>query len=167
MSRAFTKESDNEAPQPMPERRVSIGPNPVTPRGARLIELAVQDIDRKLNETEDESLQRDRRYWLSRRATMERVPIPPLPDRVSFGTCVTIRRRARESEVQIVGQDEADPSKNLISWTSPLARALVGAVVGETVELELGEALEPISILAIRSCKDLHDNVQKASDGPT
>ena len=83
---------------------------------------------------------------------MQQLSIPASPDRVSFGTCVTIKRRGRESEVQIVGQDEANPSKNLISWTSPLARALEGAVVGETVELKLGETLEQIAILAIRSC---------------
>ena len=46
------------------------------------------------------------------------------------------------------------PPRNLISWTSPLARALEGAAVGETVELELGETLEPISLLAIRSCEN-------------
>ena len=111
MSRAFTKESDNETPLAIPERPVTSGPNPVTPRGARLIEEAIQEIDRKLRDTEDEGLQRDRRYWLSRRATMRRVSIPSSPDRVSFGTCVTIKRRGRESEVQIVGQDEADPSQ--------------------------------------------------------
>ena len=154
MSRAFTKESDNETPLPLPERPVSSGPNPVTPRGARLIEETLREIERTLKDTEDEGLQRDRRYWLSRRATMQQVSIPSLPDRVSFGTCVTIKRRGSEREVQIVGQDEANPSKNLISWTSPLARALEGAVVGETVELKLGETLEPIAILAIRSCEN-------------
>ena len=51
MSRAFTKESDNETPQPMPERPVSRGPNPVTPRGARLIEEALREIDAKLLES--------------------------------------------------------------------------------------------------------------------
>ena len=151
MSRAFTKESDNETPQPTPERLVSGGPNPVTPRGARLIEEALQQIERELKDAEDEGLQRERRYWLSRQATMEKIPSPASLDRVSFGTCVTIRRRGRESTVQIVGQDEADPTKNLISWTSPLARAIEGAGVGETVDLELGDTIEPISILTIRS----------------
>ena len=154
MSRAFTKESDNEASPPTPERPVSSGPNPVTPRGARLIEEALREIDAILMESEDGGLQRDRRYWLSRKATMEQVPIPTSPDRVSFGMWVTINRRGREIDLQIVGQDEADPAKNLISWTSPLARAIDGATIGETTELQLGDTPEPISILAIKGSED-------------
>jgi len=36
---------------------------------------------------------------------------------------------------QIVGEDEADISKSRLSVTSPLARALIGKVVGESVEV--------------------------------
>lgn len=154
MSRAFTKEADNETPQPTPERAVMGGPNPVTRGGARLIMEALREIDAKLKNADDERLQRDRRYWLSRQATMEQIAPHRSPDRVSFGTFVTIRRRGRESQVQIVGQDEADPTQNLISWTSPLARAIDGAAIGETVELELGVRVEAISILGIRGDED-------------
>ena len=156
MSRAFTKESDNEMPPQMPERPVISGPNPVTPRGARLIDEVVREIEAKLKraEAKDEGLERDRRYWLSRQSTMEQIPKPTSYDRVSFGACVRIKRRDSESEVQLVGQDEADPTKNLISWTSPLARAIEGAEIGETVELQLGDKTEPITIMAIKSFEE-------------
>jgi transcription elongation GreA/GreB family factor len=34
---------------------------------------------------------------------------------------------------RIVGEDEADPKQGRISWVSPLAKALNGASVGDTV----------------------------------
>jgi transcription elongation GreA/GreB family factor len=35
----------------------------------------------------------------------------------------------------IVGEDEADPTHGSISYTSPLARAVMGRAVGESIEL--------------------------------
>ena len=34
---------------------------------------------------------------------------------------------------QIVGEDEADIKLNKVSWTSPLAKALIGQKLGESV----------------------------------
>ena len=45
MSRAFTKEVDNELPPSVPERPVSVGPNPITPRGAHKIESLLQELE--------------------------------------------------------------------------------------------------------------------------
>ena len=41
-----------------------------------------------------------------------------------------------ESTYQIVGADEADASEGRLSIASPLARALVGRSIGDSVELE-------------------------------
>ncbi len=38
-----------------------------------------------------------------------------------------------ERRFAIVGEDEADPAIGKISWVSPLAKALTGAVVGDSV----------------------------------
>ena len=65
MSRAFTKEADNEKLPPLPERPVSSGPNPVTPRGARLIEEALRKIEQQMMSLTDEALARDHRYLLA------------------------------------------------------------------------------------------------------
>ena len=58
-----------------------------------------------------------------------------------FGLCVTIERDdGRTQNVRIVGQDEADPVKGLLSYVSPLARALLGKRVGDTVPAGSGVA---------------------------
>jgi transcription elongation factor GreB len=66
----------------------------------------------------------------------------PDKSRVWFGATVTI---ADEEDVErtltLVGDDEQDPSRNLVGWSAPIARALRGAAVGDlrTVRLPAGE----------------------------
>ncbi|HXS05528.1 MAG TPA: GreA/GreB family elongation factor, partial [Rhizomicrobium sp.] len=64
---------------------------------------------------------------------------------VTFGSTVTIQRRGRTQTLRIVGVDEADASKGLISFRAPLAAALIGAREGDIVEA--GEPLGEITIL--------------------
>ena len=53
---------------------------------------------------------------------------------MQFGHAVTIvREDGRQQTFRIVGEDEADPAKGSISHVSPLARALLGRHVGDTV----------------------------------
>ena len=47
----------------------------------------------------------------------------------------------------VVGDDEADPANGMIAFSAPLARALMGAEVGELIEFAGRE--EAIEILAI------------------
>ena len=56
-------------------------------------------------------------------------------DRIVFGATVTLYDEEEDSNVtyQIVGDDEADIKKNLISVSSPIARALIGKSEGDTV----------------------------------
>lgn len=63
------------------------------------------------------------------------------PDEVAFGTTVTIRREdRREQTYRIVGEDEADPARGLLSHVSPVAQALRGRRVGEVVQAGNSEA---------------------------
>ena len=158
MSRAFVKE-DSEAPPPAPlERPISAAPNRVTPRGFRLIEAEVARLDEAVARESDEealaALRRDLRYWSARRAAAQLVEIDPSPDAVGFGTCVTIRRAGATSDVEIVGEDEADPAEGRIPWTSPLARALGDAEPGDTVQMAAGGRIEEIEVVAVRSGRD-------------
>lgn len=153
MSRAFVKE-DSEAPPPPPlERPVSAAPNRVTRRGARLIEAEIARIEAELAAQPDESaaalLRRDLRYWSARRVSARPEEPDPAPGAAGFGVRVTLRRGGRTSEVEIVGEDEADPAEGRIAWTSPLARALDGAEPGDTVELNAGGRAEAIELLAV------------------
>ena len=56
----------------------------------------------------------------------------PSRDQVRFGATVELADDNDERRTMtIVGDDEADASRGLIGWSAPLARALVGARVGD------------------------------------
>ena len=147
MSRAFVKESAESAPPP--ERMVEEGPNLVTAEGLAQIEAHVSRIEAALkteaNPLLRETLERDLRYWSVKKASAEIVP-PPGGEDVAFGSRVTISRKNRRQVFRIVGVDEADPAKGLISFRSPLAAAILGARAGEIVE-----AAEPLGEIEIVS----------------
>ena len=153
MSRAFVKE-DSDAPPPPPlERPVSSAPNLVTPRGLRLIGEEIARLEAAIAATGDEQalalLRRDLRYWSTRSASARPAAPDPEPSAAAFGTRVTIRRGGETGKIEIVGEDEADPARGRIAWTSPLARALDEAEPGEIVELEAGGKVERIEVLAV------------------
>lgn len=69
---------------------------------------------------------------------------------VFFGATVTIiRNNTQEQTVTIVGQDEINPSLNLISWTSPLAKQLLRKNIGDTFRLSSPQGQEEIEIIEI------------------
>ncbi len=74
-------------------------------------------------------------------------------DQVFFGATVTYRNaHAAERTIMIVGVDEADLARGQVSWVSPIARALLKAREGDTVELRTPAGLERLEVLAIRYC---------------
>ena len=147
MSRAFVKETAESAPPP--ERMVDDGPNLVTPEGLAQIEAHILRIEASMKTETNvllrETLARDLRYWEIRKSTAEVAP-PAASDTVSFGSTVTIQRKGRTQTFRIVGVDEADASKGLISFRSPLAQAILGARAGDVIEA--GEALGEIEVVA-------------------
>lgn len=58
--------------------------------------------------------------------------------KVVFGATVTMINLDTDQEVsyQIVGEDEADLKSGKISFTSPIARAIIGKSSGDTVEVQ-------------------------------
>ncbi len=144
MSRAFVKETAESAAPP--ERMIDDGPNLVTAEGLAQIDGHIVRIEEAMKTEANvllrETLARDLRYWEIRKSTAELAP-PPDPDKVSFGSTVTISRKDRQQTFRIVGVDEAD-AKGLISFRSPLAQAILGAEVGEVIE-----AAEPLGEIEI------------------
>ncbi|MDG0816365.1 transcription elongation factor GreA [Bdellovibrio svalbardensis] len=71
-------------------------------------------------------------------------------DRVVFGAHVTAVDTDTEEKVtyQIVGVDEADVKKGMISILSPLARAMIGKKVGDTVTVMSPKGDKEFEILA-------------------
>ena len=70
---------------------------------------------------------------------------------VMFGATVTLVDEDSEEEVryQIVGEDEADIKAGLLSVTSPLARALIGKQVKESVEVSTPKGSKSYEIVKV------------------
>ena len=150
MSRAFVKETSESAPPP--ERMVDEGPNLVTPEGLAQVDAHVARIESAMQNEANvllrETLARDLRYWTIRKASAEIVP-PSTGGTVAFGSTVTILRKGREQSFRIVGVDEADAARGLISFRSPMAQAVLGAKSGEIIEAD-----EPPGEMEIRSIRN-------------
>lgn len=73
-------------------------------------------------------------------------------DQVFFGATVTFARLSDDAEVtlRIVGVDEADAEKGDVSWVAPVARALLGARVGDSRKVRTPAGLEEVEVVAIR-----------------
>ncbi len=144
MSRAFVKEGTGEL-EPLPDLPISPHPNYVTPRGlaslrARLAEVQ-DDLARlrarpeRLDKLPEAAAERDIRYLEARLRTA--IPVDPAGHdlrAVAFGLAVTVADAdGCETRYEITGEDEADAALGRIAPQSPLARALIGAEVGDEV----------------------------------
>lgn len=72
-------------------------------------------------------------------------------DRIVFGATVTLYDEEDDASVtyKIVGDDEADIKKNLISVSSPIARALIGKFEGDSVQFMAPKGLVSFEIEAV------------------
>lgn len=71
-------------------------------------------------------------------------------DQVFFGATVTYAHEDdTENTVTIVGIDEANLEKGLVSWISPIARALMKAHEGDVVDLRTPSGRQKIEIVSI------------------
>lgn len=137
MSVAFRREGDDEHLEPKFELPIPPGPNRVTAHGLAQTQAKVEALETAVAAESDEEkrkkVQRDLRYWRTRLATAELMPVPT-GDVVAFGTYVTYRLAAQEKRVAIVGYDESDPAEGRIAFSAPLARAMMDAEPGENVD---------------------------------
>ena len=155
MSRAFVRDDDlTGGAAVLPDRAISPHPNLVTRRGLRLIEARIAEFEQLLAQSGDGDAGastragRELRYWTARLATARVEEPPAAAETVVFGTTVTgLREDGRTVTFEIVGEDEAEPEAGRISWTAPVARALLGGELGEVRRLPRGE----FEIVAIKS----------------
>jgi transcription elongation factor GreB len=100
----------------------------------------LREVDRRIN-------------FLARRMKDAKVTDParqPDKSRAWFGATVTLAdEEDNERVVTLVGEDEADASAGRISFHSPLARAVRGAVVGETRRAVLPGGPRDYEVIAI------------------
>jgi transcription elongation GreA/GreB family factor len=156
LSRAFVKEDAGDRPETLPELPVSALPNLVTARGMELIDARIAEIEGALAAEPDEiheaRLRRDLRYWRARHATARLTAPDPADPSVQFGSRVTYRTEEGETRsVTIAGEDEADPPAGVIGYPAPVAQALMGALPGGSVTVQLrGQPVE-LEVLAVEN----------------
>lgn len=70
---------------------------------------------------------------------------------IKFGAVVELADEDTDEEVKyrIVGTDEADIKQGLLSVTAPLARALIGKAVGDSIEVETPGGTKAYEILKV------------------
>ncbi len=142
MSRAFVREGEGNELDALPELVVSPHRNFVTPEGLALIEGTLTRLESELSAARaalDRSAiaraERDLRYWRQRRVSAELVESEATPHVVRFGSRVRLVTTDGETvSFRIVGEDEADPKRGLVSYVSPLAGELLGAEVGDALQ---------------------------------
>lgn len=96
----------------------------------------------------------DRRIdFLSKRMRAANVVDPsaqPERGRVWFGATVTlVDEDDQKRTVTLVGDDETDAGRGLISWQSPIGRAIRGAAVGDLRRVTLPAGERELEIVAI------------------
>ncbi len=78
-------------------------------------------------------------------------PAGQATDRVRFGATVELADEAdRRRTLTIVGDDETDAGEGRIGWSAPLARALIGASVGDERIVDLPAGEKNYEVVAIR-----------------
>lgn len=149
MSVAFRRESDEEHLEPKFEIPIPPGPNLVTARGLRLIGERVTELEGQLRGLEgdaEKAAKRDLRYWQTRQITAELAPLPT-GKTVEFGTKVMFKLNGKTRGLTLVGDDEADPANDLVSFSAPLSRAMIGAEVSEILPFSgKDDAIEVLGI---------------------
>ncbi|MEQ8988066.1 MAG: GreA/GreB family elongation factor [Marinovum algicola] len=162
MNKAFTKEDDGGGPERLPDLPISPHPNHVTPRGLALLKARAEALEAEVGQLragQEEAgdltplavAERDLRYVEARVSSAILVTPPEAPERVQFGTTVTVvDEEDREASYTIVGEDEAEPEKGLITHVSPLARALLEAEPGDVVDWVKPSGVVALEVLSVR-----------------
>lgn len=170
MSRAFVSDDAPDEPPIIPPRApLPAGvPNYVTPRGLDLLhdEQDTLEAERqrlvgaRLTVQGPDEADRQRRLAVVSGRLRDLVPriaaaqpVDPkrqAPGVVRFGATVSLRGADGSSrELQIVGVDEANAAEGRVAFTSPVARALTGAKVGEAVEIRTPKGAEAVTVESV------------------
>jgi len=179
MSKAFTKESDNDDDEdlqlpPLPAG----GKNYITPQGFATLRAELKalveeerpkivDIVHWAASNGDRSENGDYLYGKKRLREIDRrirflikrleaavVAEPALHHgntQIYFGATVTyVDEQGTERTVRIVGIDEANSAQGDVSWVSPIARTLLKAFEGDVLKLVMPERVDEIEVLRVR-----------------
>lgn len=177
MSKAFTKETDNEEDLEEPDPLPVGAKNYMTPYGAEMLQTELRFLLREerpriveivswaagngdrsengdyiYNKKRLREIDRRVRYLTKRLEDVEIVDPRRQQgiEQVFFGAVVSyVREDDTEVTVKLVGVDEADMAEGKINWLSPVARALMKARVGDAVEVRTVSGAETIEVLSV------------------
>ena len=164
MSRGFVRESDQEeTPLVTPRAHLPAGAiNYVTPTGLEELKEEQNALTEERAALIAQSLESNRvqiNYITSKLGLLvERLNSARVvdlsgqqQDEIQFGATVTLFKKHEdcESQFQIVGVDEANVSKNKISFLSPLARVLQNKKTGETITLKTPKGEREMKVMKI------------------
>jgi transcription elongation factor GreB len=179
MSKAFTRESDQDPDDSLPVAApVPSGKNYITragyeclraelfnlideerPKMVEIVHWAASNGDRSENGDYLYGKKRlreiDRRIrFLTQRLEMAEVVDASVHhggDQVFFGATVTYADESgQQTTVTILGIDEVQSARGEISWVSPVARALTKARVGDVVRLAVPGGTQELEVLAVQ-----------------
>ena len=176
MSKAFTRERDDDEEPPLAAESPAPARNYISPAGyarlkaelkqlvdlerpevVRTVSWAAKNGDRSENgdylygKKRLREIDRRVRFLIKRLEAAEVVDAAGRDgDQVFFGATVRLRTRTEEKTVTIVGVDETDSPRNRISWISPVAKALIKTREGDKVVLKTPGGTEELEILEIR-----------------
>jgi transcription elongation factor GreB len=166
MSKAFTRESDDQPEPPAGPRLTTPLPpgakNYLTPTGAKKLQEELEYLSQVERPTAAASASDESRaqlHALDQRiaylahslatAVITPAPLPP-HERARFGATVTVRNRAgTETHYRLVGADETDLDRGWVNWSSPIARALLNGRLGQWVRFKFPSGEEDLQIVAI------------------
>jgi transcription elongation factor GreB len=177
MSKAFTKETDDDEELELPQQLPAGLKNYITPAGyqrlrdeldqlwkverpalVNTITWAASNGDRSENGDYIYGKKRlreiDRRIRFLSKRMDNAVVVDPAQrmgcDQAFFGATVTVcGQNGVERTYSIVGVDEADAGRGLISWVSPLARALLKARAADVVTLHIPGGVEELEVVDV------------------
>ncbi len=161
MSRAFVKEGDGDL-DPLPDLPLSPHPNYVTPRGFAALQIRLRALQQtlsslkarpeRLDKLPEAAAERDIRYHEARlRSAIVIDPVLQPLTTAAFGLAITVAdAQGLETTYEITGEDEADARQHRIAPHAPLARALIGAEVGDEVIWQRPSGAVTLEIIAIR-----------------
>jgi Transcription elongation factor len=169
MSRGFIKEGDQEEIPRVPMRAyLPEGvPNYVTKEGLVALKEELKDLEAERVKAGDNYIMvnfidASIKLLVDRINSAVEVDLPKSnKDTVSFGAWVRYNGRV----MRIVGVDEADVNKGLISFISPIAKMLIGKKAGDIIELKGSERIkvEEVSFEPMELTQIINDKPTKTS----
>lgn len=168
MSRAFTKEEAPGGPVLVPPRAPlpAGAKNYVTPSGLDLLNAERVELEAERAALEDLADEDERKRALAvlngrladleaRIASARVVRHDPVPDEVRFGATVALATADGEKRrFTIVGVDEAATAPDRVAFFAPIARAVTGRSVGDTVTLQTPRGEETFTVTEVRYRQD-------------